>query len=195
MYTYIHVCVYTYKYWDRMVCLRVCICIRIYVYIHIYIVYWKSSTLYCKSFTLCPVHYGAATNGRLHKIIALFCKYRLFYRALLQKRPMILRSLLLEATPESHVVDTGHLGSPHDTLFIYTGYKTYCTQHTLCVLLYFWKVSIVTFIVTILLCICTYCIIRMGREVGGWGRDPFSRKIMSPTPRRKWYLTTACRFH
>ena len=27
-------------------------------------------------------------------------------------------------------------------------------------------------------------------EVGGWGRDPFSRNLMSPTPRRKWYLTT-----
>ena len=27
-------------------------------------------------------------------------------------------------------------------------------------------------------------------EVGGWGRDPFSRNFMKPTPRRKWYLTT-----
>jgi len=33
------------------------------------------------------------------------------------------------------------------------------------------------------------------REVGGWGRDPFSRNLMSPTPRRKWYLTTGRRFH
>jgi len=33
------------------------------------------------------------------------------------------------------------------------------------------------------------------REVGGWGRDPFSRHLMSPTPRRKWYLTTGRRFH
>ena len=32
-------------------------------------------------------------------------------------------------------------------------------------------------------------------EVGGWGRDPFSRNLMSPTPRRKWYLTTGRRFH
>ena len=32
-------------------------------------------------------------------------------------------------------------------------------------------------------------------EVGGWGRDPFSRNLMSPTPRRKWYLTTARRAH
>ena len=33
------------------------------------------------------------------------------------------------------------------------------------------------------------------REVGGWGRDPFSRNFMTPTPRRKWYLTTGRRFH
>jgi len=31
--------------------------------------------------------------------------------------------------------------------------------------------------------------------VGGWGRVPFSRNLMSPTPRRKWYLTTGRRFH
>ena len=34
-----------------------------------------------------------------------------------------------------------------------------------------------------------------GREVGGWGRVPFSRNLMSPTPRRKWYLTTGRRAH
>jgi len=27
------------------------------------------------------------------------------------------------------------------------------------------------------------------REVGGWGRVPFSRNFMKPTPRRKWYST------
>ena len=32
-------------------------------------------------------------------------------------------------------------------------------------------------------------------EVGGWGRVPFSRNLMSPTPRRKWYLTTGRRFY
>ena len=34
-----------------------------------------------------------------------------------------------------------------------------------------------------------------GGEVGGWGRVPFSRNFMSPTPRRKWYLTTGRRAH
>ena len=33
------------------------------------------------------------------------------------------------------------------------------------------------------------------REVGGWGRVPFSRNLMSPTPRRNWYLTTGRRAH
>ena len=33
------------------------------------------------------------------------------------------------------------------------------------------------------------------QEVGGWGRVPFSRNFMSPTPRRKWYLTTGRRAH
>ena len=32
-------------------------------------------------------------------------------------------------------------------------------------------------------------------EVGSWGRVPFSRNLMSPTPRRKWYLTTGRRAH
>ena len=32
-------------------------------------------------------------------------------------------------------------------------------------------------------------------EVGGWGRDPFSRNFMKPTPRRKWYLTMGRSFH
>jgi len=45
--------------------------------------------------------YGVATISRLLKIRGLFCRLssRLFYRALLQKRPIILRSLIIEATP------------------------------------------------------------------------------------------------
>ena len=52
-------------------------------------------------------------------------------------------------------------------------------------------------------CVCVCELMRVGsfhmcargREVGGWGRVPFSRNLMSPTPRRKWYLTTGRRFH
>ena len=43
--------------------------------------------------------YGVATISRLLKIKVSFPEYRLFYRALLQKRPMVLRSLLIVATP------------------------------------------------------------------------------------------------
>ena len=37
--------------------------------------------------------------------------------------------------------------------------------------------------------------VAFGGEVGGWGRVPFSKNLMSPTPRRKWYLTTGRRAH
>ena len=33
------------------------------------------------------------------------------------------------------------------------------------------------------------------REVGGWGRVPFSKNLMSPTSRRKWYLMKGRRAH
>jgi len=45
------------------------------------------------------LRYGVATISRLLKIIGLFCRIASLYRALLQKRPMILRSLLILATP------------------------------------------------------------------------------------------------
>jgi len=47
-------------------------------------------------------------------------------------------------------------------------------------------------------CVCMKCLTSLKdthREVGGWGRVPFSRNLMSPTPRRKWYLTTGRRAH
>jgi len=43
--------------------------------------------------------YGVATISRLLKKTGPFCRILSFYRALLQKRPMIWRSLLIEATP------------------------------------------------------------------------------------------------
>jgi len=46
--------------------------------------------------------------------------------------------------------------------------------------------------------LCRACVlahVNTTREVGGWGRDPFSRNWMSPTPRRKWYFTTGRRAH
>jgi len=43
--------------------------------------------------------YGVATISRLLKNIGLFCRICLFYGALLQKKTIILRSLLMVATP------------------------------------------------------------------------------------------------
>jgi len=42
---------------------------------------------------------------------------------------------------------------------------------------------------------CMYDVYVWRGEVGGWGRVPFPRNLMSPTPRRKWYLTTGRRAH
>ena len=43
--------------------------------------------------------------------------------------------------------------------------------------------------------VCVALCVASGGEVGGWGRVPFSRNLMRPTPRRKWYLTTGRRAH
>jgi len=53
----------------------------------------------CKQHSGSSCPYGVATSSRLLKITGLFCRISSLYRALLQKRPVILRSLLLEATP------------------------------------------------------------------------------------------------
>ena len=51
---------------------------------------WRSCGIYT---------YGLATISRLLKMKGFFAEYSLFYGALLQKRPIILRNLLLAATP------------------------------------------------------------------------------------------------
>jgi len=58
---------------------------------------------FCRSLKLIGIMskepYGVATISRLLKITGSFAESSLFYRALLQKRPTILRSLLIVATP------------------------------------------------------------------------------------------------
>ena len=81
-------------------------------------------------------------------------EYHLFYRVLLQKRPIILRSLLIVATPYQgrgqryclpvRNAHPTHLGIPYN-------------------------------------------------RGGGLGSSTIFKNLMSPTPRRKWYLTTARR--
>jgi len=48
----------------------------------------------------CGLRYGVATNSRLLQIIGLFAKEPYKRDDILQKRPIILRSLLIVATPE-----------------------------------------------------------------------------------------------
>jgi len=48
---------------------------------------------------------------------------------------------------------------------------------------------------TVNLCVCVVSTFVHSREVGGWGRVPFSKNLMSPTPRRKWCSTTGRRAH
>jgi len=81
----------------------------------------------------CLCMYGVPTISRLLKIIGLFAEYSLFYWALLQKRPMILRSLLIVATPylclESPVWEVGSdcLRMSHET---HTHTHTHTHSHT-----------------------------------------------------------------
>ena len=53
----------------------------------------------CCSLLLTHSRYGVATTSRLLKIIGLFCERALKRDYILQKRPLILRSLRIVATP------------------------------------------------------------------------------------------------
>jgi len=72
----------------------ICVCVY-YVYLSVFV----SHTLICMAGFMCVcVYYGVATVSRIS-----FAEYYLFYRALLQKRPMILSILITKATPYVHV--------------------------------------------------------------------------------------------
>jgi len=59
---------------------------------------------------ICDIHiHGVATIRKLLKIYVSFAAYHLLYRALLQKKPIILRSLLIAATPYHTCVTTSTL--------------------------------------------------------------------------------------
>jgi len=50
------------------------------------------------------------------KLYVSFAERRLFYRALLQKRPVILRSLLVEASSAMRMGDMTHLFARHNSV-------------------------------------------------------------------------------
>ena len=58
----------------------------------------SSVCMYIDSYAQTP-KYGVASTNRLLKIIGLFCKRALQKNDILQMRLIILRSLLIEATP------------------------------------------------------------------------------------------------
>ena len=108
-------------------CIHVCVNVCIYMYIHLCISKKKGTRAApqsdmgprlsrfsddsgyhiitppsLSSTSLHPSHpplYVMATVSRIDKIIGLFCRISSFYRALLQKRPVIFKSLLIVATP------------------------------------------------------------------------------------------------
>ena len=88
MYTYTHI--------------HKCICIhfsRIYIFMHLYLCMNKDIFIYMNMGIYgSDVLHGVATISRLLKIKGSFAEYSLFYRALLHKRHIILRSLLIVAT-------------------------------------------------------------------------------------------------
>ena len=86
-----HKCSFTRTYVYSFVCINMCnsiyICIQTYIY-----------TILCAG-NINGARYRVATMSRRLKIVGLFCRIQSLYRALLQKKPMITRSLLLVASP------------------------------------------------------------------------------------------------
>jgi len=86
IYSYVHVCVSVWV----CVCVYVCLCVSlsVYMWVCVYI---------CRYIDICRDMDWLRLVGFL-KLLVSFAEYGLFYRALLQKRPIILRSLLIVAT-------------------------------------------------------------------------------------------------
>jgi len=71
----------------------------------------KSVVKSCSPLLKGPLDMGWLRLVGSFKLQVSFAEYSLFYRALLQKRPIILRSLLIVATPyEAHIERTLHYG-------------------------------------------------------------------------------------
>ena len=87
----------------NLICIYVCTCMYLLMYIHIYNTIEKVNATTCHFFlhrlSICLPYTGWLWLVGSLKIQVSFAEYRFFYRAFLQKRPIILRSLLIEATP------------------------------------------------------------------------------------------------
>ena len=108
--------------------IRTCVCVRVqYIHIHMHMYAHVCTTILClrvhTCVCACTIHTHAHAHIHVHtlvydnlesagmgwlrlvgsfKLYVSFAEYRLLYRAVLQKRPIILRSLLIEATPYDH---------------------------------------------------------------------------------------------
>ena len=96
MYTYTqtdynYVCVYTYI--QVYICV-LCVGVHIYVYTHEH-----TQHSYVRVYLYIQIDMGWLRSVGSIKLQVPFAEYRLFYRSLLLKRPIILRSLLIVATP------------------------------------------------------------------------------------------------
>ena len=86
------------------ICQRECVCMYIYICIYVYIYIYISMCVYIYIYTECRPRLVSGDMGWLRLVGSItsqvsFAEYGLFYRALLQKRPIILSILLSEATP------------------------------------------------------------------------------------------------
>jgi len=111
----VQICIYTYRFIYIYMYTYMYIHIHIYVYIHtyMYIYIYKSIIIYIKGYKNVYVciyihmymylyifkHMGWLQLVGSLKLQVSLAEYCLFNRALLQKRPIILRSLLIVATP------------------------------------------------------------------------------------------------
>ena len=103
---------------------------------------------------------------------------------ILRKRPMI-RSRLFFAKTDHRALSQDFLPrivASNKTMLVSWVFSTWLLHTTKSLIFFCWAVFVLMHY-------------RRWGEVGGWGRDPFSRNFMKPTPRRKWYLTTGRRFH
>ena len=115
-YTYIsiHMCIHIYYICIKIyiylhICIHICMDIHMHIYFRMPITHRKSHLIFKQMHIYTLMHtYRVATISMLLKIISLFSEYRLFHRALLQKRPTILRSLRIvdfkEPTNRSHPI-------------------------------------------------------------------------------------------
>ena len=76
-----------------------------------------------------------------------------------------------------------YISTWHTVIRIYNTlvYMYVCTCTYICI---WYNVVFISVHALTYIYLCMY--LHIYREVGGWGRVPFSKKLMSPTPRRKW---------